>query len=111
MIALDCSLVGREQSAIEQASDAMDAGEQFMGKPTGCDVTLVIVGTRQGALIGLPAVGEHRRVRVRSNTVPAVAEIRFEHAEHIRRPSPTSQPPPEPHFGQMNPSGHRSQSR
>ena len=60
MIALDRTLVGREQPAVEQAGDAIDAGEHFMGKPTGCDVALVAVGTRKGALVGLPAVNHHK---------------------------------------------------
>ena len=64
MIALDRTLVGREQPAVEQAGDAIDAGEHFMGKPTGCDVALVAVGTRKGALVGLPAESPQARLDV-----------------------------------------------
>ncbi len=50
-------------------------------------------------------------VRVRSNGVLAVVETRLANAWHIQRPSPMSQPPLEPHFGQVNQFDHRSQFR
>ena len=49
-------------------------------------------------------------VRLRSNSVPAVTEVRLPQAAHLYRPSATAQPPC-PHFGQAKPPGHRSQSR
>jgi len=49
-------------------------------------------------------------VRLRSNSVPAVTDVRLPQAAHLYRPSATTQPP-RPHFGQAKPPGHRSQSR
>ena len=49
-------------------------------------------------------------VRLRSNSVPAVTDVRLPQAAHLYRPSATAQPPC-PHFGQAKPPGHRSQSR
>jgi hypothetical protein len=50
-------------------------------------------------------------VRLRSNSVPAVTDVRLPQAAHLYRPSATAHPPPCPHFGQTKPPGHRSQSR
>src|SRR5450755_495619 len=50
-------------------------------------------------------------VRLRSNSVPAVTDVRLLQAAHLYRPSATAHPPPCPHFGQTKPPGHRSQSR
>jgi hypothetical protein len=50
-------------------------------------------------------------VRLRSNSVPAVTDVRLPQAAHLYRPSATAHPPPCPHTGQANPPGHRSQSR
>ena len=50
-------------------------------------------------------------VRLRSNSVPAVTDVRLPQAAHLYRPSATAHPPPCPHLGQTKPPGHRSQSR
>jgi hypothetical protein len=43
--------------------------------------------------------------------VPAVTEVFLAHSAHIHKPLPVRQPPPQPHSGQLNPSGHRRLSR
>jgi hypothetical protein len=50
-------------------------------------------------------------VRVRSKIVPAVTDVRREHALHIHNPAPVRQYSAPPHFGQTNPSGQRSLAR
>jgi len=50
-------------------------------------------------------------VRVRSNIVPAVGEVRSPQAEHLKRPSAIRQPLAWPQPGQANPCGQRSHSR
>jgi hypothetical protein len=50
-------------------------------------------------------------VRVRSKIVPAVTELRPPHPEHLRRPSPSRQPPSWAQPAQAKPAGHLSHSR
>ena len=52
-----------------------------------------------------------RGVRLRSNNVPAVVEVRLPHVTHLKRPSDVAQPPSAPHLGQTKPLGQRSHSR
>jgi hypothetical protein len=51
------------------------------------------------------------RVRERSKIVPAVTEVRREHALHIHSPRPCASTPRPPHLGQTNPSDQRSLAR
>ena len=46
-------------------------------------------------------------VRVRSQMVPAVTEVRPRHPEHLSRPSPSRQPPSWPQSAQAKPAGQR----
>jgi len=50
-------------------------------------------------------------VRVRSKMAPAVTELRAPHTGHMKRPSPSRQPPAWPQPGQTKPAGQRSHSR
>jgi hypothetical protein len=52
-----------------------------------------------------------RGVRLRSNNVPAVVDVRSPHVAHLKRPSDVAQPPLAPQFGQTKPLGHRSHSK
>lgn len=45
---------------------------------------------------------------MRSKIVPAVTDVRREHALHIHSPAPVRQYSRPPHRGQTNPSGQRS---
>ena len=92
-----CRLVGR-------GPGAPDATECSMAPRSGRSRSRS--GAPNPVARGQPQACTVSGVRVRSKIVPAT-ELRPPHPEHLKRPSPSRQPPSWPQSAQAKPAGHR----